>query len=54
MSERIRHRCEKTSLCTPVHLDTGCQDTIETMAMRAYLFFRYEALCASLQAPEVR
>jgi hypothetical protein len=44
MSERIRHRYEKTSLCTPDHLVTGCQDSTGTIGMMALFVFLLRCL----------
>jgi len=44
MSERIRHRCEKTSRCTPVHRIDRCQDTTETIRMGSWLVFSLRGL----------
>ena len=43
MSERIRHRCEKTSRCTPDHLPAGgqnCTGAIGIIAMTCFFVTR--------------
>ncbi|MEJ2282261.1 MAG: hypothetical protein P8X85_01555 [Desulfobacterales bacterium] len=43
-SERIRHRCKKTSFCTKGHRAAGCQDTIEDIGMKSTFVFLLRGL----------